>query len=81
MFISTHGVSGVSDPHQEKNMPQVVDAPSAWALGREMRELWPGGKPDQSINPSKLIQASTVSSQQHPRSLGEFYLAVINNSL
>ena len=39
VFISTHGVSGISDPHQEKNMPQVVDAPSAWALGREMREL------------------------------------------
>ena len=39
VFISTHSVSGVFDPHLEKNMPQVVDAPSAWALGREMKEL------------------------------------------
>lgn len=29
---------GVSKPHHEKSMPQVVDAPSAWALGGETGE-------------------------------------------
>lgn len=48
---------GVPNPWHEKDMPQVVDAPSVWASGGEMKEEPESeAKPSQSIDLSKLIQ-------------------------